>query len=772
MTGLYVNTTLSYADGNVSFDYTEYDDEGINANNLGIYYCINYTNMVGCNNNWTRINGSVLNTTTRTIETNVSNFSVAHALAEYVCANGVCEETYGETEANCPQDCKQPETPPVPQVPVTDTGGTGAGAGSGAAAGAAVEVKETLEGGEGGEGAAVPIEIRSTLLFVILAPGEREIHSLEIVNNEDVARTATLSLEGNVVEFIKFDKTLIDVESKTTEVIKVDVFALGSAIPGIYIGDIVTTIEGKRYVTPITVKIEIPEEPLLDVFLETLTKVIGPGQELLVRLTLKNMGETATIEDIIVNYMIRNLATGEVLKEERETVAVKDTLSYTRGLLIPNDTVYDRYILEVNVSYYDDSKSASAADAFDVSSLPLPLLILQGLLLNPLAYLVIFMVPVAYGGLRVYKKRRLSRVKKARYIFPVDMKKLPQPGPNALLVGKIAETDKPAYEDMHSLMTHSIAAGGTGSGKSVSAMVVVEELLKRNLPVIVFDPTAQWTGFIEACKDPHMLSLYPKFNLKPTDARSFKTNIIIIDDPDTIIDIRDHMKPGEITACIMTSLTPPQIDRFVRRTVETIFAGQWPESPELKVLVIYDEVHRLLPKYGGKGGYVALERGAREFRKWGIGLFLISQVLSDFKGAIRANISTEVQLRTKYGGDINRVKTKYGADYASKLVKLTTGTGIVQNPEYNDGKPWFIAFRPLLHNTRRLTEEEIQAYVKVENSIIDIDKKIETLKGRGIDTYDVELELNMAKDKMKQGLFKMAETYVDSVSERIKKLGG
>jgi len=46
------------------------------------------------------------------------------------------------------------------------------------------------------------------------------------------------------------------------------------------------------------------------------------------------------------------------------------------------------------------------------------------------------------------------------------------------------------------------------------------------------------------------------------------------------------------------------------------------------------------------------------------------------------------------------------------------------------------------------------------------------LKSRGIDTYDVELEFNMARDKMKQGMFKMAETYLESVKMRIKNMGG
>jgi len=40
-----------------------------------------------------------------------------------------------------------------------------------------------------------------------------------------------------------------------------------------------------------------------------------------------------------------------------------------------------------------------------------------------------------------------------------------------------------------------------------------------------------------------------------------------------------------------------------------------------------------------------VERACREFRKWGMGVMLISQVLNDFVGEIKANINTEVQTK-------------------------------------------------------------------------------------------------------------------------------
>jgi hypothetical protein len=266
-----------------------------------------------------------------------------------------------------------------------------------------------------------------------------------------------------------------------------------------------------------------------------------------------------------------------------------------------------------------------------------------------------------------------------------------------------------------------------------------------------------------------MLALYPKFGLSPANAQSFKTNIIPVDDPEMPIEIKKYMKPGEMTVFVMNRLPPEKLDNFVRRSIQAIFDMRPAESKEIQFLLVYDEVHRLLPKYGGKKGYVAIERAAREFRKWGIGMFLISQVLLDFKGAIRANIANEIQLRTKYEGDIGRVKSKYGLDYASKITRLTIGTGLFQNPEYNNGRPWFLSFRPLLHSPFALTDDELNKYTQITKKIEEIDKMIKELKENKIDMYDIEIELNIAKDKTKTAAFKMAETYLESIEKRVRK---
>ncbi|MCK4335917.1 MAG: DUF87 domain-containing protein, partial [Candidatus Aenigmarchaeota archaeon] len=659
---------------------------------------------------------------------------------------------YGESIANCPQDCEV--APPAP--PVTP-GAPGVGVGP------AVPITPGVP--------QVPVEIKSTLIFVTLRPGEHEIHSIDITNNLGETIEVETSVTGNAWELVQIEKPVLVVSPRSTSVLKVKLYALPTTQAGIYTGDIVAKVRDRNitHVTPVTVKVEVPPEPLLDVKVKVLTKTLEPGGDLKFELTLVNMGPTATIEDIVVNYEIKGLETERMITKSSETLAVENVKSFTKTIPIPMDTPQDRYVVEVNVTYWYGKKSAFAVDSFDVFVLPAPLALLRAVFMHWLTYVVIFMlIPGFYFGRRLYMVWVEKKRRRRRYIFPIDFKKLPKPGPDSILVGKIAETDAKAYVDTKALMMHSLAAGATGAGKSVSAMVCAEELLERNVPIVVFDPTAQWTGFMKACKDKRMFDLYPNFGMKPEDAKAFKTNIVLVTDPEMEVDIQKYRKPGEITVFVMNKLEPEHIDKFVRKTVASVFRAALPEERELKLLLVYDEVHRLLPKYGGKGGYIALERACREFRKWGIGVFMISQVLMDFRGAIRANIATEIQLRTKYEGDIGRVKTKYGTDYASKVVKLTTGTALVQNPAFNEGKPYFISFRPLLHDTGRLTDKEIEKYLKVQEEIEKIEEDVEAMKARKVDTTDIEIELNLAKDKMKAGQFAMAESYIESLKARLK----
>jgi hypothetical protein len=746
---MYIESILNYTTGTIVLNYT---GAAYTSSSLGVYQCSDwdYTNR-NCTSSWTRIS-STRDPSAHTLTFSASgNLSSAYAAAEFICGDGVCDTNYGESNAICPTDCPSPPSGP--------TGPSGGGGGGG---GGVTPIQPEV---------TIPLSLSTSLIEVRLYPGEYQISSIGITNNKKESTEVSLSVDGDIWPFTLFEKDKIVIGPKQTEYAKIKFFTMPTTIPGVYNGNIIIKTADNTYKISVILRVEYEREKLLDVKVEAITKEVLAGQKLKYQVTLYNLGLTKRV-DVFINYTVKSVETDKIIAVDKETMAIETTLSFIRMMAIPEKTEPGLYTIEATAWY--ENKSASSVASFSVVSPPWIFSLLLMIFTNWITYVILFVaIPCFYLGWKTYEKWKVEKKVRARYIKPININKLPTKG---LWLGKVAETNTNAFFDESKLTTHVIIAGGTGSGKTVAGMDIAEECLKKGISVIVFDPTAQWTGFIRPSKDKAMQSLYAKFGIKPEESRGFKGTIVQVKDPFLKVEVEKYIKEGEITVFVLNKLTPDQLDYFVRKTIDYMFTIPWPESRQLKTLFVFDEIHRLLPKYakqtgislGGGEGYLAIERACREFRKWGLGLIMISQVLLDFRGAIRAVIATEAQLRTKYEGDIERIKTKYGWEYSTAIPKLEVGTGMIQNPEYNDGKPWFIRFRPLLHDSFRLTEEELNMYEDYMKEIEDIGKKIETLKSRNIDTYDMELELKLALDKVKTAQMRMAETYIESVKSRIK----
>lgn len=68
-----------------------------------------------------------------------------------------------------------------------------------------------------------------------------------------------------------------------------------------------------------------------------------------------------------------------------------------------------------------------------------------------------------------------------------------------------------------------MTVGSTGSGKSITAFDIAEGALLEKIPVLVLDPTGQWTGFLEKCDDKGLLAKYNEFGMK--EPRAFDGRI-------------------------------------------------------------------------------------------------------------------------------------------------------------------------------------------------------------------------------------------------------
>ena len=701
-----------------------------------------------CNTSWVNIGGEI-NVANETVSVeNITGFSAYAVVESVICGNGICEEYYGENSGNCPKDCPS-TTPPSP----APSSGGGGGGGGGSSVQEIPEISPTEE-----KPAPPPFSMETDLIEASLKPGESRTYSLWISNNLDEKVEAELSVIGRIWEFIQFEKEKVEIEPEDVATAKIKVFTLPTTPVGVYTGDIQVRVGDVIRTIPVTLAVLPEREALLDLKVNVLTKVLSANDTLKYHVSLYNLGMKKRF-DILLTYRIKEVATEKILGHEEETLAIETSLSFVKmfDLSKIKNLKPAKYFIEVEGKY--ENRTVKGVGIFEIAQ---PFWTFERIRLVIIIILVGVGIAFIFIIRKFYKKWKL---KKMRYLMPIAAQELPK---GRIWLGDIAETKLRAEFSLDDLPTHIICAGATGSGKTISSMVIAEEVLKQGIPVVVFDPTAQWTGFLKACKDKKMFSHYKEFGIHEDEARSFRGMIYEMTDPKAKIDLKKYLNPGEITVFVLRKLTPKQFDTAVRNIIDSIFKQSWEESSSLKLLIVFDEVHRLLEKFGGRGGYVALEKACREFRKWGIGLLMISQVLADFKESVKGNVLTEIQMHTKGLEDLGRIEKKYGRVYAERVTMLEVGTGLMQNPRYNKGRPWFVRFKPLLHEPHKLLDEELELYTKFSKKIEVIEKKIEEMKANGKEVSDLELELKLTKDKLKAGSFRMAEIYLESLASKVK----
>ena len=633
------------------------------------------------------------------------------------------------------------------------------------------ETTTTAAGGGGGSSGSKDEEeevssftIDTNLGDLILYQGESKDYWLYITNNLQKQINPKITMTGDLWRFLSFSETDFTVDAGKSKRITASVSIPDSAQEGSYRGGVILEAEGESDLIPVVIKVVSKTKGLFSLEVDIIKRTLQIEEFLKFQVKLKNLGSEKQLKPTLT-YLIKDGTNDKVVKELKENVTLEKMLSFTKRIEL-NDTGLEdgEHVLEVWAEI--DGMAVNDMESFDIVK-PFLATTLGVTLLYTLLILSIVIATIFIR--KYYMSWKTGTEAKKRYLFPVNMNRVPQKTEKAFWIGTLAGSRIKSWLNPDDLMTHVLVAGATGAGKSVGASVIVEEALAQKIPVIVFDPTAQWTGFVRGCRDKNLLKYYPKYGMDLKNIRSYKGMIFEMSDPKQKIDFKEFMNPGEITVFTLNKLKPAEFDEAVRNIINSMFRVNWEESTTLKMIVVFDEVHRLLEKYGGRGGYVVLEKACREFRKWGIGLILCSQVLADFKVAIAGNVLTDIQLNTKSLEDIQKAKDKYGEKYAKRVTRQGLGVGMIHNPKYNDGKPYFIQFRPTYHNPHKITNQELEEYKGFATELKAIKKKIEELKKKGKEIFDLELELRLAEDKLKLGNFRMAKIYITSLK---KHLGG
>ena len=608
--------------------------------------------------------------------------------------------------------------------------------------------------------------IEISLTNAELFPGENREYSIKFKNkiNQDIE--FKLNKDGGAAKFIRFEQNNIIVPGLQDDVLRLYVKIPSDVDIKRYVGNIIVDAVniGKKAIFPVSLDIQelSEEDSLINVNVKFVTMTQDGKVLLLTQLT--NIGKKSKSEAII-DYVIRDKE-GNIVAQDSEFAEFYLIGSIQKTVTPKEKLGKGKYLIETLV-IYGDNQIASAVDVFEIkrSFIQNILDVLKSKKLIGIS-LFAYVLFIIFGGLATFgvwyyrKKLEEKRLAALKFKVDIDLDTLPKPGLRSSLLGKVMEYDAKAYINLESLKLHSIVAGSTGGGKTVTAQVICEGALMNGVDVIVFDPSAQWSGFLKKCQESKMLNVYEKYGMKVENARAFLGKVKVVKDPREIVDVKEVLKnretkkgkEGSITIYALNRLQPKDIDIFVANTIREVFDVHPEESEKLKVLLVYDEVHRLLEKFGGAGkGFVQIERGLREFRKWGIGIMLISQVLNDFIGEIKANITTEIQMRTRYEGDLDRLKDKYSDKISNALIRAPVGTGMFVNADYNKGRPYFFMTRPLLHSVTRLNDDELDKYGSYSDIVDDLKYKIEVLKRKRVNVAVVEAELSKANDNLLKG---------------------
>ncbi len=133
---------------------------------------------------------------------------------------------------------------------------------------------------------------------------------------------------------------------------------------------------------------------------------------------------------------------------------------------------------------------------------------------------------------------------------------------NGAFIGKLEGTDIDIYLDLNKLLTKHIAVlAKSGSGKSYSVGVLLEEIMERNVPLLVIDPHGEYSSMKKANDKEEDIKKLKSMKLKP---KAYNKKIVEYGDPAIDpnlkpIRLNDNLSAQELIDLLPTKLTNNQL---------------------------------------------------------------------------------------------------------------------------------------------------------------------------------------------------------------------
>ena len=205
--------------------------------------------------------------------------------------------------------------------------------------------------------------------------------------------------------------------------------------------------------------------------------------------------------------------------------------------------------------------------------------------------------------------------------------------------------------------------GKSGSGKSNTAGVIVEELLERGYSLLVVDVEGEYHALAER---------YEVFHAGATDDCDAQVGPA---DAPMVVDIAlEETVP--VVLDVSEFVDREAADELVRTVVEELYRRE--KTVRKPFLLVVEETQEFLPQSGGRTELAGLlERVAKRGRKRGLGMLGVSQRPSSVDKEFITQCDWLVWHRLTWQNDLDVVRRVLGSDRTETVEELDTGEAIL-----------------------------------------------------------------------------------------------
>ena len=205
--------------------------------------------------------------------------------------------------------------------------------------------------------------------------------------------------------------------------------------------------------------------------------------------------------------------------------------------------------------------------------------------------------------------------------------------------------------------------GKSGSGKSNTASVILENLLDNNFPVLIVDSDGEYYGLKEAYEILHV-GADEECDIQVTADHAEKiASLALEENIPIILDVSGYLDDDDANDLLL-------------ETARHLFAKE--KKLKKPFLLVVEECHEYIPEQGGMGeaGKMLIKIGKRG-RKHGLGVVGISQRPADVKKDFITQCDWLVWHRLTWRNDTKVVGRILGSEYADAVEELGDGEGFL-----------------------------------------------------------------------------------------------